>query len=179
MDTIGVDAMNHNEKEINLEVFRVYSLTRADFETEQEYEDFLEEREMVIYNKVHGINKEEAEELKANFEKVHCQKITSRNAHNMDLRRSHMWKIEPICNQKEKSGLFSNMGDNSILPVKYTDEDFAKEANGRLQNWKESTQEEKDAYSRNYFPWGELLQKGIIELKSFFISPGMETKSQT
>lgn len=132
--------LNQKEREANKEVFLIYNLRREDFETEEEFDDFLEERETIIYNLVHNEKTEEAKARMHDFQQAHYQIIEKRKAQNFDSQKGFQ-KIQtlPLLGQKRYQTKIrqANSSMLAMTLVNYTNDNYLSEITKRQEEWKE------------------------------------------
>jgi hypothetical protein len=131
--------LNQNEVSVNRRIQHDYNLKLEDFDTELEYDSFLEERERVIYNLVHNIEIPETEELIAAFKLKHHVRIERRNAEAMERGRSGGNLVVPLL-AEVKTQSHMNIGHASMvsaLALSYSDGGFLAEIKRRPDQWQE------------------------------------------
>lgn len=130
--------LNKQENATHRRVFEQYCLVTEDFETELEYNKYLEERETVVMNMVQKKNLEKAEAMFAKFGKDFSKQIGARNAEILNSRDVlKNWKVLPLQAQMENEKRKKSSRRNQAFQFKldYKAEEFAKEANSRFNNW--------------------------------------------
>lgn len=132
--------LNQIEREANKNVFSVYNLRREDFETEEEFDDFLEERETIIYNLVHNINTFESNEKMGEFKKKHFQQIEKRNAQNFDkIKGVQQIQALPLLGQRKYQTKIKQADSSrlAMMSINYSNDNFLSEITRRQEEWKE------------------------------------------
>jgi hypothetical protein len=131
--------LNQTEVSVNRRIHHDYNLKLADFETEPEFDLFLEERERVIYNLVHAIDVPEMEELISAFKRKHHSRIERRNAEAMERGRSGGSLVIPLLTEAktQSSTNFGQASKASTLALRYSDGGFLAEIRRRLDTWQE------------------------------------------
>lgn len=133
--------LNQKEREVNKNVFLIYNLTRDDFETDEEFDDFLEERETIIYNLVHDENSSEATIKMNEFKKNHFALIEKRNAQNFDKSKGYQQiQTLPLLGQRkyQTKVLQANSTRLVMTNVNYSNDGFLTDINKRQEEWKEN-----------------------------------------
>jgi hypothetical protein len=132
--------LNESEAKANREVAKVYCLQRADFPTEEEYDNFLEEREDLIFARVHKINEGAATETIAAFQKKHKIVIEGRTAENMEKSHEKKSFSLPLLTQLQFQTPVNLLSSSkmAIRSIQYSDASFSLEVQQRGEKWEEN-----------------------------------------
>lgn len=129
--------LNQLEFESNKSVFDVYNLIREDFSTEAEYNDFLDERESLIYNLVHNQNTEQAKATSKAFYKNNSMKIDKRKAQQMDeVKNSQHINTLPLRAQIKYQVKSRQLNLTRKSKARYSNAQFLSDIQAREENWK-------------------------------------------
>lgn len=119
----------------------IYNLRREDFETEEEFDDFLEERETIIYNLLHEPKKaDESNEKMEQFKKSHFQIIEKRNAQNLDkIKGVQQIQTLPLLGQMKYQTKVRQVDSSrlAMMSIRYSNDNFMSEIKKRQDEWKE------------------------------------------
>ena len=130
--------LNQSEFSIHTKVFKKYCLQATDFETEEMYNQFLNEREAVTFNLIWTKDKN-AESTMSKFERDHRAIIAQREADLINQREIlQTWRVLPLKKQmepKSKKRNLLNLQQKAMSSVDYSAEGFALEAKNRMQKW--------------------------------------------
>ena len=130
--------LNQTEFAVNTKVFKKYCLQPSDFETEEMFNQFLNEREEVCFNLIWTKDKN-AEAKMAKFEKEHRTLIAQRESEIINQREVlGTWRVLPLKKQMEpktKSRNLLNLHQKTMSSVDYSGQAFAHEAQNRKDNW--------------------------------------------
>ena len=140
-------ALNQSERNVNKEVFSVYNLTRDDFQTDREYDDFLEEREEIIYDIVHNHDPENARSRMQSFKELHYAIIEKRAAQNIGARQNANQSITlPLLAQIKMRAKAMKADNSSFIRMheRYTNSGFLNEIKRRKEEWTERDDIEVD-----------------------------------
>ncbi|OHS96271.1 hypothetical protein TRFO_37570 [Tritrichomonas foetus] len=133
-------ALNQSERETNKKVFLIYNLKLEDFENEEQYDDFLEERENIIYNLVHNINAEEANKTLEAFKQAHFHLIEKRKAENISRGRNlNQIKTLPLLGQMkyQTKARQADSAKLAMMSVRYSNDNFLADIAKRREEWTE------------------------------------------
>ena len=164
---MNLNILNPLEKRINEEVFRVYNLKKSDFndKTIEEYHNYLEEREQIIYQKVNRIKPEEADSKLNKFKAKYKNIIDRRLIEAQEKERTKSFQIFPLLTQLTISDqkIFNfQLFDSQTLD--YSPEKYKKELDKRKNDWKPNEDISYDIVSGAKFEWKKM--KSDQELKS-------------
>jgi hypothetical protein len=132
--------LNTGEIAAHSKILRVYNLKLQDFESEELFDDYLEEREMVIFCLVHNLRLEWATERIDECLKKYSGLIDRRNAEMWQLALAKRPKVLPLLGQlryQARSGL-ARSGKANVLSLQYSDNAFLMEMRKRGEEWKEN-----------------------------------------
>lgn len=156
--------MNQNEADINKKIKGIYVLKREDFETEEAYDDYLEEREGIIFSLVHGQNTQEAEAARDAFKHKNSRLIERRHAEQMEANRLTMSKVLPILVQAKFQTRSTSMSreKREMMSIMYSDINYRNEIEQREANWTENADVSVEAAGGFNVEWTR--EKAIKEL---------------
>jgi hypothetical protein len=134
------NVLSSSEIAANRKVANVYSLQRADFATEAEYDDFLEERENAIFAFAHNINIPEAEANLAAFREKNRSVIEGRNAEKMQLDPTKKPRTLPLLTQLkfQTPANIQSSSKMAMRSIQYSDASYCTEIQQRLEKWEEN-----------------------------------------
>lgn len=129
--------LGKREEDANKKVFNIYNLKKDDFDTDQEFDDYLEEREEVLSCFVHEVNTKWAEERCKEFTNKFNRKIEHRRVEQMEEQRSGLMVVLPILGQLrvQKGTKTMTTAQRVTLTVSYSEKNYVTEMQERLQNW--------------------------------------------
>ena len=129
--------LGKREEDANKKVFNIYNLKKDDFDTEQEFDDYLEEREEVLSCFIHDVNTKWAEERCKEFTNKFNRKIEHRRVEQMEELRTGLLVILPILGQirVQKGSRTLTTAQRVTLTVSYSEKNYLAEIQNRLQNW--------------------------------------------
>lgn len=133
-----LDIFNKNELSINRKVYKTYNLLREDFQTEQEYDDFLEERTAVLYSMTHDADSTTADRTLEAFLDKHHKVIAQRNSQSLSLDMEFRLE-QPLQSQVKGPSIKSrSAGGEGITAIQYSEAKYKNELETRLDNWEEN-----------------------------------------
>ncbi|KAI8113592.1 hypothetical protein M9435_003590 [Picochlorum sp. BPE23] len=78
-----MDDFVKRDREIRQRIQSIYNREREDFESARDYDDYLEEREDIIFNLVQGTEVRETEEKVKSYQKEHAEEIAKNEARKL------------------------------------------------------------------------------------------------
>ena len=149
-------------------IYKVYNLHPEDFSIFRDgndeidyaaYNDFLEEREEVLYASVHQKDNPLRDKIDS-FQKVHAEKILYYRKLQEDLQKKGQWKVKSIqaqMNEKKRKRLHQLQ---ELEAITYDRDEDLLELRTRLEKWVPTPQEERV----QYYPTDILVMKAKLEL---------------
>ena len=118
-----VKVLNQSETDANRKTLDIYVLKREDFDTEEAYDDYLEEREGVIYALAHDADTKQAEEIRDQFNVKNNGKIVQRRGELWDANRLTVDKVLPLLGQERFRSRAKKISKEkyTMLSVMYSD----------------------------------------------------------
>lgn len=130
--------LNQSEIAVNRRISQVYNLKLEDFDNEMDYDDYLEEKETVLFNLVHQINVSESEQKLEIFRQKNHKIIERRNAEIMERSRvQNKPQSLPLLGQIKFQSKVNrlNTSKRAMMSVQYNDNNFKTEIEHRLDEW--------------------------------------------
>ena len=129
--------LDKREEEAHKKVLNIYNLKREDFDNEDEFDNYLEEREDVLYCFLHDVNIDEAEARRRNFQNNYNRKIELRRVEQMDSQRRGCPVVLPLRGQirYEKRVRAINLTSRVAFRNMYSDVNYLAEMRSRKDNW--------------------------------------------
>lgn len=172
------NVLSKQEQYIGNKVFKVYNLTEDNFPGENEYNMYLEEREVVFQKFLQNKNDVMAEQMIRSFEKKYTKDIEIRAAHISNLKEiQKTWKIMPLQTQmeaKERKDAMLLM-NKAAQQVDYSDTAYLKEVNDRTTYWEPGMGTTVDEAGGSNPEW--LLIKSKMELRTSMDRPIFATEN--
>jgi hypothetical protein len=129
--------LNSNERDLFRKVFDRFCLLREDFQSEAEYDDFLEQRETIAYNFVNNIDRKKSKELSTIFYNKYSKEIGRRQAEKQIAIQRNAYFIQPLLAQikiSEKQSTEQLMR-SSMRSINYTDQNYLIAAKKKIAEW--------------------------------------------
>lgn len=132
-----VKVLNQSEADANRKVLEVYVLKREDFDTEEAYADYEEEREALIYAFAHDADTKHAEEIRDKFNMTNNGKIVQRRSELWEANRLTAAKVLPLLGQErfQRRAKKMNKEKRVMISVTYSDTGYRTEMAQRAANW--------------------------------------------
>lgn len=164
--------LNQSEINANRRVQQYYNLRLSDFPTENDYDDFLEEKEWILYNLIHQTNVNEAEKKLEQFKEKNSKIIEIRSAELMETSRNRAKpQALPLQSQIkfQAKATKANSAKLAMMSIQYSDASFKLDIERRLEQWTENDPN-VEVWDAGGLPRSVLVERCKQELKdSLFI----------